>query len=70
MLRAVLAEMDTSNLPSVLCGDLNARWEVYPELCETVHARKLIDIEAIPEMAGAGLMGGTCRAHGSKTHRR
>eukprot|EP00969_Alexandrium_andersonii_P247437 10934354-Alexandrium_andersonii.AAC.1 len=21
-------------------------------------------------MAGAGLMGGTCRAHGSKTHRR
>eukprot|EP00969_Alexandrium_andersonii_P042155 1849358-Alexandrium_andersonii.AAC.1 len=66
MLRAVLAEMDTSNPPRVLCGDFNADWDVYPELSEAAHARRLLDVEAIPEMAGTGLMGGTCRAHGSK----
>eukprot|EP00969_Alexandrium_andersonii_P092425 4081063-Alexandrium_andersonii.AAC.1 len=62
--------MGTSNLPSVLCGDFNADWDVFPELSEAVHARRLFDVEAIPEMAGTGQMGGTCRAHGGKTHRR
>eukprot|EP00969_Alexandrium_andersonii_P136128 6022730-Alexandrium_andersonii.AAC.1 len=62
--------MDTTNLPCVLCGDLNADWEVYPELSESLHARRLFDVEDIPGMAGDGLKGGTCIAHGSKTHRR
>eukprot|EP00969_Alexandrium_andersonii_P358183 15450475-Alexandrium_andersonii.AAC.1 len=43
LLRAVLAEMDTTNLPSVLCGDFNADWQVYPELSEAVHSRRLFD---------------------------
>eukprot|EP00969_Alexandrium_andersonii_P365767 15466970-Alexandrium_andersonii.AAC.1 len=30
LLSAALAEMDTSNLPSVLCGDVNADWDVLP----------------------------------------